>query len=193
MSINKQNEEQLKQLHFKLEQLATHNRILETQIAQQASSSNTKPLGKLPSQPEYVQKESCQVITFRSGKEVEKDLNKKKRVVDDDDERVEIEEVDVRSKQNDESAKKGTKGVVIKPINDEPKVDVKTLPFPQRFIRRNLDKQFGKFLDYLKEITITIPILDAIRDMPAWGKFLKDIISHKSKLEDYVLQVSTKT
>ena len=43
MSINKQNEEQLKQIHSKLEQLATHNHILETQIAQQASSSNTKP------------------------------------------------------------------------------------------------------------------------------------------------------
>ena len=54
MSINKQNEEQFKQLNFKLEQIATHNRILETQIAQQASSSNTKPLGKLPSQLEYI-------------------------------------------------------------------------------------------------------------------------------------------
>ena len=70
---------------------------------------------------------------------------------------------------------------------DELKVDVKALPFPQRFIRRNLDKQFGKFLDYLKEITITIPFLDAIRDMPAWGKFLKDIISHKNKFKDYGL------
>ena len=29
--------------------------------------------------------------------------------------------------------------------------------------------------------------MDAIRDMPAWGKFLKDIISHKSKLIDYGL------
>ena len=29
--------------------------------------------------------------------------------------------------------------------------------------------------------------MDAIRDMPAWEKFLKDIISHKSKLEDYGL------
>ena len=110
MSINKQNEEQFKQLHSKIEQLATHNRILETQIAQQASSSNTKPLGKLPSQPEYVQKESCQAITLRSGKEVEEGLNKKKRVVDDDD-GVEVEEVDVSTKQNDEKERKGAKGV----------------------------------------------------------------------------------
>ena len=40
--INKQNEEQFKQINSKLEQIATHNRILETQIAQQASTSNTK-------------------------------------------------------------------------------------------------------------------------------------------------------
>ena len=54
MSINNQNEEQFKQINSKLKQIATHSRILETQIAQQASSSNTKPLGKLPSQLEYI-------------------------------------------------------------------------------------------------------------------------------------------
>ena len=94
---------------------------------------------------------------MRSGKEVEKDLNKKKRVVDDDG--VEIEEVDVRSKDDDKSVKKGNKGDVIPPKNDEPRVDVKTLPFSQRLMRHNLDKQFEKFFDYLKEITITIPFV----------------------------------
>lgn len=89
--------------------------------------------------------------------------------------------------ENGKSEKKGNKEGAIPPKDDEPRVDVKTLPFPQRFIRRNLDKQFGKFLDYLKDITITIPFMEAIRDMPAWGKFLKDIINHKSKLEDYGL------
>ena len=76
IAINKQNEEQFKQLNFKLEQIATHNRILETQIAQQTSSSNTKPLGKLPSKPEYAQKETCQAITLRSGREVERSSKK---------------------------------------------------------------------------------------------------------------------
>ena len=103
---------------------------------------------------------------MRRGKEVEKDLIKKIRVVDDDD-GVEIEEVDIGSKYDDECAKKDNKEDVMPPKDDEPKVDVKTLPFPQRFMRHNLDKQFGKFLDYLKEITITIPFVHAIRDMPA--------------------------
>ena len=72
-------------------------------------------MGKLPSQPEYIQKESCQAITLRSGKEVKKDLNEKKRVVDNEDEVIEIEansgkdDVDVRSKNDDECAKEDKK------------------------------------------------------------------------------------
>ena len=108
MTVNKQNEEQLKQLNSKLEHLATRNRIFETQIAQQASSSNTKPLGNLPSQPEFVYKETCKAITLRSCKEVEADLSKKKRVVDDNE--VENKEVGVNGEDDDEGATKGKEG-----------------------------------------------------------------------------------
>ena len=100
----------------------------------------------------------------------------------DDDEEVGVKERKVSGTKKDESKMKNEKE-----DNTSPKVDIRTLPFPQRYIRSNLDKQFGKFIDYLKEITITIPFAEAIRDMPVWGKFLKDIISHKSKLEDYGL------
>ena len=82
-------------------------------------------MGKLPSQPEYIQKESCQAITLRSGKEVDKNLNKKKGV---DDEVVGIE---ANSEKNvDECANKGKKGNANPPKEDEPKVDLRTLPFP---------------------------------------------------------------
>ena len=63
--------------------------------------------------------------------------------------------------------KNGKKDDANSPRDDEPKVDLKALPFPQRFIRHNLNKQFSKFLNYLKEITITVPFMDAIRDMLA--------------------------
>ena len=35
----------------------------------------------------------------------------------------------------------------------------------------------------MKEITINIPFLDAIKDMPLWGKFLKDLLSHRRQVE----------
>ena len=80
----------------------------------------------------------------------------------DDDEEVETEanrgtnDMDVSSKNEVESAKKGKKDDANSPRNDEPKVDLKALPFPQKFIRYNLDKRFRKLLNYLKKITITL-------------------------------------
>ena len=122
---------------------------------------------KLPSQPEFALKETYQAITLRSGKKVENTASKNKRVVDDDDV-VEIEatkgndEVVASGNNEVQDAKKNKNGDAIAPKDDEPKVYLKTLPFPQRFIRRSLDKKFGKFLNYLKEITITIPFMDSI-------------------------------
>ena len=75
---------------------------------------------------------------MRSGKEVEESYSKKKLVIDD--EEVEIEKVNIKSKDDDKSVKKDNKGDVIPPKDDELRVDVKTLPFPQRFMRLSLDK-----------------------------------------------------
>ena len=44
-------DEYIKQLASKVDLLTTHNKMLETQIAHQASSSSTPP-GRLPSKPE---------------------------------------------------------------------------------------------------------------------------------------------
>ena len=67
-------------------------------------------------------------------------------MVNDDDKVIKIEansgkdDVDVRSKNDDECAKEDKKGNAKPPKEDEPKVDLRTLPFPQKYIRRNLDK-----------------------------------------------------
>ena len=63
-------------------------------------------MGKLPGQPEYTKKETCQAISLRSGKEVEGSTSKKKIIVVDDDE-VRIEEGEISGiKDDDEISKK---------------------------------------------------------------------------------------
>ena len=57
-----------------------------------------------------------------------------------EDDEVGIEEVEVSGKKDDEHATKSKKGDVTLPKENEPNVDFKTLPFPQWYIRRNLDK-----------------------------------------------------
>ena len=50
--------------------MTTHNKMLETQIAQQTSSSTTLP-GRLPSKPEQNPREQCNAIVLRSGTQLE--------------------------------------------------------------------------------------------------------------------------
>ena len=59
------------------------------------------------------------------------------------------------------------------------------LPFPQRQQKSKLDKQFEKFIKSFEQLKLNILLLDVINTMPAYSKFLKDIISHKRKWEDH--------
>ena len=87
-------------------------------------------MGKLPSQPEYTQKEICQAISLRSDKEVEGSTSKKKIIVVNDDE-VGIEEAEVSGTKDDKGAMKSIKDdATMPPKENEPKSYLKTLPFP---------------------------------------------------------------
>ena len=59
------------------------------------------------------------------------------------------------------------------------------LPFPQRFQKQKLDKQFSKFLEVFKKLQINIPFADALEQMPSYVKFMKEILSNKRKLEEH--------
>ncbi len=67
LAAQQQQTELIKQLTSRVDQLATYNKMLENQIAQQASSSS-KAAGKLPSQPEMNTRKHCKVVTLRSGR-----------------------------------------------------------------------------------------------------------------------------
>ncbi|XP_057808617.1 uncharacterized protein LOC131023092 [Salvia miltiorrhiza] len=43
----------------------------------------------------------------------------------------------------------------------------------------------GKFMEIFSKLQINIPLLDALRDMPGYAKFLKDAVSNKRKLGKY--------
>jgi cell division protein FtsB len=61
--------EQIKQLTSKLDVLATHNRMLETQISQvaQHQASTSAPAGTFPGQPQQNPKEQANAVILRSG------------------------------------------------------------------------------------------------------------------------------
>ena len=137
--------------------------MLENQISAQASSSRQS--GKLPSQPEHPSKQAKE-ITLRSGKQLPKEGATRQENGVNQDAAVEQQTEAIKDKMEE---KKAT------PLKNP------VLPFPQRQQKSKLDKQFEKFIKSFQQLKLNIPLLDVITSMPAYAKFLKDIISNKRK------------
>ncbi|XP_073317224.1 uncharacterized protein [Primulina huaijiensis] len=140
---------------------------LETQIGQLATALRDQNKGQFPSNTEVNPKEQCKVVTLRSGKELEVQIPK---------ERVESDKtVEERNIEEPKTEVEVERSPVYKP----------TLPYPQRFKKKNLDDQFAKFLEIFKKIHINIPFADALEQMPNYAKFIKDVMSKKRTMQEF--------
>ncbi|GKC60434.1 hypothetical protein Tco_1088032 [Tanacetum coccineum] len=48
-----------------------------------------------------------------------------------------------------------------------------------------MEAQYGKFLDMICVVQINVPLVDVFARMPNYGKFLKELVSNKHKLEKF--------
>ncbi|GJW60310.1 reverse transcriptase domain-containing protein [Tanacetum coccineum] len=46
-----------------------------------------------------------------------------------------------------------------------------------------MEAQYGKFLNMIRTVRINVPLIDVLAGMPNYGKFLKELISNKNKIE----------
>ncbi|XP_009603991.1 uncharacterized protein [Nicotiana tomentosiformis] len=58
------------------------------------------------------------------------------------------------------------------------------LHFLQKQRREKLDKQFEHFLEVFKQVHVNIPFTKVLSQMPAYAKFVKEILSEKRKVEE---------
>ncbi|XP_047268098.1 uncharacterized protein LOC124898504 [Capsicum annuum] len=52
-------------------------------------------------------------------------------------------------------------------------------PFPHRLKKKANDTKFRKFIAMVKQLTINLPLVEALEKMPGYAKFKKDLISKK--------------
>ncbi|GKV04420.1 hypothetical protein SLEP1_g16575 [Rubroshorea leprosula] len=157
---------QNQEIRFQNQDAAIRN--IETQLGQIADMVFGRVQGGLPSNSEKNPREQLKAITLRSGKELKEvgQSNGKE------------EGVEAGESKQEEEPKRLFHDPNVKPY--KPKI-----PFPQRFLQANLDKQFSKFLEVFKKLHINIPLIDAISQMPSYAKFLKEILVNKRKLEEF--------
>ncbi|GJZ27950.1 hypothetical protein Tco_0572597 [Tanacetum coccineum] len=72
-----------------------------------------------------------------------------------------------------------------KPVKETllPKPYKPKITYPQRLRKEKMEAQYGKFLDMIRAVRINIPLVDVLAGMPNYGKFLKELISNKHKIE----------
>ncbi|GJU87706.1 reverse transcriptase domain-containing protein [Tanacetum coccineum] len=73
----------------------------------------------------------------------------------------------------------------IKPIKETslPKPYKPKIPYPQCLRKEKMEAQYRKFLDMIRTVRINVPLVDVLAGMPNYGKFLKELISNKHKIE----------
>ncbi|CAN6692130.1 unnamed protein product [Malus baccata var. baccata] len=184
---------------------------LETQVGQLATMFNEREKGKFPSQSEQNPRrmEHCKVIwTLRSGKSYDN------REVVHHEAEVEEEKLiesapllsplaaksrseansaagipdpsasdKVQSRPNFDANKEKGLGSLFAPSDKPPYKP--HLPFPQRQQQRSKDQQCIEFMKTLAKVQINLPLLDAIKQIPSYAKFLKELCSKKKKFLEY--------
>ncbi|KAK8628149.1 hypothetical protein V6N13_063861 [Hibiscus sabdariffa] len=172
---------------------------LETQVGQISQILSSRPIGGFPSDTEVAKgatHEQCNAITTRSGKILKNNYGE--TVVHPPPATDTPAEADAPAQASEdhqipqptmgESSAESSHAQSDKPEEIRPPP-----PFPQRLKKQNLDYQFKKFLDILKQVHINLPLVEALQQMPNYAKFLKDMVTRKKRIEEFETAAATET
>ncbi|KAL4332239.1 hypothetical protein GQ457_07G001400 [Hibiscus cannabinus] len=140
----------------------THHQELHKQMSQLAQTiGRIESQGKLSSQIETAPKVNVSAITVRSGTVVEPKAREKEAEKGE-------EEEPLPTKQDAEGPNASSS--VVQP------------PFPSRLVNREKHIEDKSILEMFQKVEINMPLLEVIRRIPRYAKFLKDLCTHKKRL-----------
>ncbi|RVW18310.1 Retrovirus-related Pol polyprotein from transposon 412 [Vitis vinifera] len=173
---------------------------IQYSISRLTNLNTVNEKGKFPSQPhqnpkgihevESKDEDSSKVrdvqaiITLRSGKEVHQPEHDQRKAKEDKADRNE-------EKKNERKGKEvQMKESIIPSMDEEPQILLKEgmmkkhmpPPFPQALRGKKPIKNASEILDVLRQVKVNIPLLDMIKQVPTYAKFLKDLCTVKRGL-----------
>ncbi|PKI41620.1 hypothetical protein CRG98_037988, partial [Punica granatum] len=125
--------------------------------------------GKLPSQTEINPRENASAITLRSRKVLELAGPFQNRAQD-------------KADENETRKEKSADGMKEDSINTPIQKIVVPPPFSSRFARAKKEEAEQEILETFRKVEVNIPLLDAIKQVPRYAKFLKELCTNKRKL-----------
>ena len=52
-------------------------------------------------------------------------------------------------------------------------------PFPQRLVKKTENGKYRRFVAMLKQLSINVPLVETLEQMPGYSKFMKDLVTKK--------------
>ncbi|CAL2252689.1 unnamed protein product [Prunus armeniaca] len=157
---------------------------LEQQFGQLAAQISDRDKGKFPSQtiPNPNGREDCNVVrTLRCGKSYdnrENSIEQEQQAVEDNIENFAAAEPTKIAEKHKRADPETVPKQVPERVYEAP------IPYPERLKPKAKDQQLKDFMQTLSKVQINIPLLDAIKKIPSYAKFLKEVCSSKKKLSD---------
>ncbi|XP_024043124.1 uncharacterized protein LOC112099856 [Citrus clementina] len=145
----------IQNLDSQMSQLATTMSCLESQVS-----------GRLPSQSDVNLKQNASAVILRSGKELQEPSKKVTKRIED-----ELENNELMPKSQDAQLTRAKPLPVVIPPH-----------FPSRFAKSKKEEQEKDILETFHKVEVNIPLLDAIKQISRYAKFLKELCTSKRKL-----------
>ncbi|XP_070021329.1 uncharacterized protein [Nicotiana sylvestris] len=174
-------------------QLASYNtsiRNLDVQLGQISQALNTHPKRALPSDTVVNPKGGnntghAMAVTTRSEKCGDTPTSSQRKLVDDDNDEVRID-IDDNVEEDQEEVNPSREHIVDipEPVVQKAKAPMPRPPppYPQRFAKKNGENQFKMFIDMIKRLSINVPLIEALEQMPGYAKFMKDLVTKKRSI-----------
>ncbi|KAL7615119.1 hypothetical protein Lser_V15G05199 [Lactuca serriola] len=145
---------------------------LEAQMGDIVTSiSMLESCGKLPSQTK--KNLNVSVVTLRSGKITIESSSKKKPM--EEEEEIEFTSIEDPIVKNDAQTEVPKKTIpLVTRIATQP-------PFPSRLAALKKNMEENEILDTFRKVEVNIPLLDEIKQIPRYEKFLKELFTNKRK------------
>ncbi|XP_017628655.1 uncharacterized protein LOC108471568 [Gossypium arboreum] len=151
-------------------QTQSHLQEIDKQISQLAQTvGRLQSQGRLPSQTETNSRENVSAITLRSGTVISPEPTKEP-------EKIEKDKEDTSLKSQEEKSSPTSGKVVPSPSFSTYETPP---PFLGKLARRDKKEEEKEILDIFKKVEINIPLLDVIRKVPKYAKFLKDLCTNR--------------
>ncbi|GKA08586.1 hypothetical protein Tco_0687917 [Tanacetum coccineum] len=178
-TVSKNHQASIQNLETKFDRLADKQSGRPSKSLPSNTQPNSKGHNSKAYQPPQSRNEHVNAVFTRSGKLYNPPVNPNDQQNDSE------TPINFDSDEEDEEPKPQPKTQNPKPVKETllPKPYKPKIPYPQRLRKEKMEAQYEKFIDMIRAVRINVPLLNVLAGMPNYGKFIKELISNKHKIE----------